>query len=130
MSETATEESELPIGCVVVAVMVVIALFGWGFMAGMYTAAHIKKMSEMSAEELEEFADTSVIDTVKNEDKIRFLLNALDQLPNAPTVIAWNFANHIWLPLTILLLELLAIFGGRKLKSLEKQLAKPYKRRR
>ncbi|VAX41448.1 hypothetical protein MNBD_PLANCTO02-2679, partial [hydrothermal vent metagenome] len=52
------------------------------------------------------------------------------QLPNFPAVIGWNLKNRIWLPILLIVLELIVFFGGFKMKALEKQLAKPYRSRK
>jgi hypothetical protein len=44
--------------------------------------------------------------------------------------VAWHFSNRIWLPIILIVLEVLALLGGIKMKSLEKELSQPSRRKR
>ena len=117
------EESGNSITVIVLLVMVVIAGFGWGFLAGSYTGAHAPAYSERSPDELGEPPEHFS----KRNSQRRFFANAIEQLPNMPTVIWWNFSHRLWLPLLIGGLEVAAVIGGLVLKKVEKNLSQPYK---
>ncbi len=122
-------ESEKSVTWVIAAVMLTIAVFGWGFLAGSYTGAHAPKMSEMSEEEREDL-ESRGLGSARRASKGRFIANAFEQLPNLPSVVAWHFLNRIWLPIILIVLEVLALLGGIKMKSLEKELSQPSRRKR
>ena len=122
-------ESEKSVTWVIAAVMIAIAVFGWGFLAGSYAGAHAQKMSELSEDELQDI-DARGPAAARRAAKGRFIGNAIEQLPNLPAVISWHFSNRIWLPLLIFILEVLAFVGGIKMRSLEKELSKPRGARR
>ncbi len=122
-------ESEKSLNWVIGAVMVLIAAFGWGFLAGSYSGAQRTGISEMSAGELQSL-DTRGLGEARREAKGAFIANAIDQLPNMPAVISWHFSNRIWLPILILMLEVGVVLGGIGAKRLEKQLEQPKSRRR
>lgn len=113
---------------VVAMVMIAIALFGWGFLAGSYAGAHAPNMSEMTAEELKDLGDRTP-ERSRRGALEAFIGNALEQLPNFPTVISWHMSNRAWLPITIVVLEVGAVLGGFVLKRVEKALEAPRKSR-
>jgi hypothetical protein len=127
-------DGEKSITWIVAAVMLVIAGFGWGFLAGSYDGAHSQQFREMSPP-VRPDSDIRVtrrpgVVTVAVAAAIKFTYTAFAQLPNLPSVIVWHFSNRVWLPLTIVVLEILAVVGGYSLKTLESKLAQPYRRRR
>jgi len=122
-------DSEKSITWVVAALMIAVAVLGWGFLAGSYVGAHTPKLSEASPDQLSG-SDAPRPLRLKRQVKVQFIGNALAQLPNLPSVIAWHFSNRIWLPITILVLEGLVLAGSFKMKSLEKELTKPYRPKR
>ena len=114
---------------VIVTLMLAIAVIGWGFLAGSYSGAHAASLSELSEEEIAEFNhNRSNVRRTARRGEIEFVFVALEQLPIMPAVIGWHFSNRIWLPILILVLESGALFGGLKMKSLEKALSKPRRR--
>lgn len=122
----AEEEENKSVVWVIATVMVLIAGFGWGFMAGSYVGANSTPLSELSEAERED------INTRTPRRAIRggmgyFIGNAIGQLPNMPAVISWHLSNRIWLPALIVLLEVGAAIGGWKMKQLEQELSKPYR---
>ena len=123
------DESEKSITWVVVALMIAVAVLGWGFLAGSYVAAHAPSLTENSPDEIPQ-SNRPRPRNLKRQVQVQFIWNALEQLPNLPSVIAWHFSNRIWLPIVILVLEGLVVAGSFKMKSLEKQLAKPYRPKR
>ncbi|QDT66885.1 hypothetical protein [Calycomorphotria hydatis] len=111
---------------VVAAAMFLIVAFGWGFLAASYTTAHATNLSEMSAEELEEVGNGTNVAS-RHRARAHFVSNAIAQLPNFIGVMTWHFTHRIWLPILIVLLEVLVFFGGFGMKALENQLSQPYK---
>ncbi len=110
---------------VIIMVMLLIAAFGWAFMAAGY--AHSEegwrggivepvRIRPVRMRALRALAD--------------FIGNAFSQIPNLGSVIAFNFKNRIWLPILIIGLELSVVFGGYKMKKLEKELQSGPRRRR
>jgi len=126
-------EDEKSLTWVVVRVMSGIAVFGWGFLAGSYDGTHYSKLSEMSAAELEDVDTRSRRSWRGRRDFVGeavyiFVGNAIQQLPNLPTVISWHITNRIWLPITIVVLEVGALLGASSMKKLESALKKPKRR--
>lgn len=122
-------KSEKSVGWVMVSAMVLIALFGWGFLAGSYTGATSRRISQMSVEELSHVEARGLVQA-RRDGKLYFVANAIKQLPNFATVMSWHFSNCFWLPITILLLEMLALGGGYAMKRVEQELSKPLHRTR
>ena len=127
-------DGEKSITWIVTAVMILIAIFGWGFLAGSYDGAHSERLSEMSPR-VRPDSDIRLIRrpgvvTVAVAAAVKFTYTAFAQIPNMRLVIGWHFSNRVWLPLTIVALEMLAFLGGFSLKYLESQLAQPYRRKR
>ncbi len=121
-------ENEASLGWVVGGLAVVVALFGWGFLAGSYVGAHATPMSEMSSEELKELNTLTPL-RAKRASMSTFVTNAVEQLPNIGSVIGWHFTNRIWLPILILVAELGVLGGGIIMKKVESNLAQPTRRR-
>ncbi len=121
-------EQEKSVTWVIIMVMLLIAAFGWAFMAagyahseegwrgGIVEAGEPVRIRSGSMRALGALAD--------------FVSNAFFQIPNLGSVIAFNFKNLIWLPILIIVLELSAVFGGYKMKQLEKELQSGPRRRR
>lgn len=123
------EESGKSLNWIIAVLMIAIATFGWGFLAGSYTGSQSSGLSGMTAEERQNM-DVRGLGEARREAKGAFVANAIAQLPNLPSVISWHFSNRIWLPILILLLEVGALVGGFGMKRLEKQLEQPKSRRR
>lgn len=99
--------------------MVAIAVFGWGFLAASYDGAHAPPLNERDPQEIR-----------FRRARSHFIANAVEQLPNLPTVITWHLSNRIWLPLLLLGLEVAAVAGGFVLKRVEKELDQPTRRKK
>jgi hypothetical protein len=112
----------MSIKAVVIAVMVLIAVLGWGFLAGSYDGAHSGKFSEGTS------GDDSRLSSHVNSDKARFFVNAIEQLPRFGTVISWNFYHRIWLPAIVVALEVLTLLGGLYMKRVERELSQDRRR--
>jgi len=144
-------ESEKSITWVVTAAMILIALFGWCFLAGSYNGAYngelrnLEEITEdmsdeelsefvnsLSEEKLKEYRDVTIVTTDRPSPRsgiMMFVVTAAVQLPNFLTVIGWHFTNRIWLPIVIIGLELLIFLVGLKMKSIENEMAQPYRRK-
>ena len=122
-------EGEKSLIWIIVMVMACIALFGWGFLAGSYDGAHSGNMSEITAEELKDLKLPSPR-RVRGFSIGTFIGNAIEQLPNCVTVVTWHLSNRIWLPVTIVALEVAVLIGGVVLKRVESALETPRSRRR
>jgi hypothetical protein len=110
-------------------VMIGIAAFGWGFLAGSYAGAHSPELSQMSIDKPERVSRRSP-QRLRTEATLDFLGHAIEQLPNLPVVISWHFKNRIWLPILIIVLEVGALLGAYGMKKVEKELEAPNRRRR
>jgi hypothetical protein len=121
-------DGEKSLTWIVVMIMVCIALFGWGFLAGSYTGAYATNMSEMTSEQLKELSVRTPSGAGRGAI-VAFVGNALVQLPNFPAVISWHLSNRVWLPLTIIALEAGALLGAVALKKVESALETPRRRR-
>ena len=122
-------QTEKSITWIVVAAAIFVLFMGWGFLAGSYTGAHAKSITDMSDDELEDLksrhrrmASRSAI--------VSFLATSVEQLPNMPAVISWHFSNRIWLPSLIALALVGVVGGGFVLKTVEQNLNQPRNRRR
>ena len=122
-------EGEKSIAWIVVSAAMLVAVFGWGFLAGSYAGAHAKPMSEMSDDELEAL-ELRRLPTARRTGPAVFLENAIEQLPNFVTVVSWHFANRIWLPILIGLAMAGVVGGGFALKKVEQNLSQPRRKRR
>ena len=122
-------DDEKSLTWIVVMVMIGIAVFGWGFLAGSYAGAHSPKLSEMSAVELENI-DARSPRSARRGAVAAFVGNAIEQLPNLPAVISWHLTNRVWLPIMIVVLEAAALIGAYAMKKVESALEKPKQRRR
>ena len=120
---------ERSITWIVVMVMIGIAAFGWGFLAGSYAGAHSPELSQMSIDKPERVSRRSP-QRLRTEATLDFLGHAIEQLPNLPVVISWHFKNRIWLPILIIVLEVGALLGAYGMKKVEKELEAPNRRRR
>ena len=92
---------------IVVAVAVVVACFGWGLAASFY--AH--DIHRFDADPLAA-GERSLSILAIPQGVATFLYVSITQLPNLFSVIAYVFKSHIWLPITVLVVEGLVI-GGR-----------------
>ncbi|GAB4138043.1 MAG: hypothetical protein Tsb009_05930 [Planctomycetaceae bacterium] len=113
------QKQEKSILWVVLVSMCVIAVFGWGFLAGSYDGAHAVPHSEQDVKNPSPDSSRVV------SSRYAFFSNAVEYLPQFPTVISWNFSHRAWLPILIVALEILTLFGGIFLKRLERQLTQP-----
>jgi hypothetical protein len=127
-----SSDSDKSITWIVTAVMIVIAVFGWGFLAGSYVGAHPveRKIQVPTANVSDIRVGRESVITVGIAASAVFIYTAVTQLPNFFTVILWHLTDRIWLLVLLLLLEVLAVAGGWSLRQLEQQLAKPYQPRR
>ena len=127
-------EQERSITWVVGALMLLIAGFGWGFLAGSYEGAMdsqnaIHKELEIDQGRVRIPRRPGIIAVIVGAS-YRFVRTSFNQLSNLPTVISWHFSNRVWLPILIVSFEGLALAAGCGLKYLETQLSKPHKRKR
>jgi hypothetical protein len=122
-------EEQKSLTWLVAMMMIVIAVFGWGFLAGSYAGAHAPKMSETPVEEVEDL-DTLSPRSARRGAITAFVGNALQQLLNLPAVISWHMTNRIWLPILILGLEVAALMGAFVMKKVETAIEQPRTRRR
>lgn len=117
-------EEERSVWWVVGMVMLTIAGFGWAFMAAGY--AHGEqgwREGGVAASQL-----LPSIHHARQRAWSDFLRNACIQIPNCPAVFSYSFQHQIWLPILIVVLEVLAVAGGFGMKHLETALAEPRRR--
>lgn len=111
-------------------VALVIALFGWAFLAAGY-AHHAEGWRQGGAETADEIGGsssgrrgaTTSVRRVASRAFADFVMNAFRQVPNFPQVIAHNLQHRLWLVGLLVGLEGLVIFGGWKLRHLDRELA-------
>lgn len=121
-------EGEKSIAWIVVSAAMLVAVFGWGFLAGSYAGAHAKPMSEMSEDELETLELRRLLMARRTGPAV-FLENTIDQLPNFVSVLLWHFAHRIWLPILIGLAMAGVVGGSFALKKVEQNLSQPRRKR-
>ena len=61
-------------------------------------------------------------------DRFSLWANAIEQIPNLPAVFGNTFKNRIWLPLVVIVGEVLAIGFGVFMKKIERDLNAPRRR--
>lgn len=122
-------EGEKSLTWIIVMIMICIALFGWGFLAGSYDGAHAPNLSDGGPPGDHEGIDARTVRNPAAAGIGKFIGNAIGQLPNMPTVISWHMSNRIWLPITIIALEGCTLLGAIVLKRVEKSLETPRRRR-
>lgn len=112
---------------VVIGMVGVIALFGWGALACSYDAAH----SEL-------VVDETMQTTPRRGAALRLLILAvvkvvvtsIDRIPDCFSVIGWHLQHRIWLPIAILGFMGVAVLSGFGLKAMEGVADDPYKKLR
>ncbi len=118
-------EKEQSVMWVVAMVMLVIAAFGWAFMAAGYAHAAEGWRSEGVAG-----GDAPPqIARAGRRAWVDFVFNAVKQIPNFFAVCGYSFSNQIWLPILFAVLEVLAVGGGYAMIHVEKALNSPRGRR-
>ena len=121
-------EQEKSVGWVIGALMFCIAALGWGFMAAEY--AHNAEGWRTGGAAGGEEGPVGPR-SAGGRALADFVGNSFEQLANLPAVIGFTFSRRIWLPIVIVVLEVVVVFVGIKMKSLEKELGGgPRQRRR
>ncbi len=141
-------EKQLPSLVIAAALSVLVGAFGWAFMAAQY--AHAEEgwrshgVQELDADRLgsvrsrgfasdplrQIYAPVSPTDTDLEFHFLDFIQNAFRQLAKAPTVLSFNLKSRMRLVGLILLAEAGVVGIGLWMRSLERQWAKPKKRRK
>jgi hypothetical protein len=117
-----SDDGSLPIGLVVVLAALVIAAFGWGFLAAGY--AHAQEGWRDDAGD-----QPHALSRVSRARAFwDFVWNGITHLPQLPTVILWNIQNRFWLIGVILGLEACVLVGGSVMKRVERELQTPRRR--
>ncbi len=119
---------------VITMALILVAVFGWGFMAGAYAinvegiGRDTTPLEEMprGRRAMQAWTIASLIRGV-----VFFVTNSFAQLPNLFGVIGYNFRHNTWLPVTILVLAGIVFLGGIGMKRLDDKLSRPpvYKRK-
>ncbi|QDU09392.1 hypothetical protein [Gimesia aquarii] len=104
---------------VIAMLMVAIALFGWAFAAAAYSHSEEgwrqAESSEADPDGLssdERFKDAGNIRRESKSSLRDFIWNAIRQIPNVFSVIAFNFQHRLWLVILFACLEGGALFLG------------------
>lgn len=116
---------EKSVSSVVIGIVLVIAVLGWGCLATAFDGAR-------------PLADSTASGSLRGGRGLGFLIRGLivvgvtsvKQLPNFFAVISWNLRHRIWLVLGIIVLEACAILFGVGLKMMEGHVSDPYKKLR
>jgi hypothetical protein len=112
------------IGWVVVASAILVALFGWGFMAGVY-ANDVEGYRVQGVREGYRRPRVNVVGGLA-----AFVWTGIREIPNAPSVLSYIFTKRLWMPITVLVVEGGVLAAGFGMKKLEKSLEGPPRRRR
>lgn len=123
-----TDHSEvsLSIPQVVLGMVLVIGLFGWGCLATSYQEA---TAAPLSPEEQKMPSRRAMRRTIV-QAAVKFVVTGVQQLPNLPQVMLWHLQNRLWLPLAILGTQVGAVGCGFGLKLLEGVADDPYRKLR
>ena len=105
------------------ALAVVVAVFGWCLMAGIY-ASDVEGYRVESGRRYSR-PRVNVLGGIA-----AFFWNGVREIPNAPAVLSYNFTQRLWLPITILVVEGGVVAAGVGMKKLEDSLEGPRRRRR
>ncbi|WP_166826515.1 hypothetical protein [Thalassoroseus pseudoceratinae] len=110
------ESREIPWMVVVALVGALILAFTWSFMA----AAYAKEVEGWHST-----GDSVSVDIRRTAIRsfVGLIGNGFSQIPNAPAVIKFNFANKIWLPIGGFALFLVAVGIGVALNRLDQELS-------
>ncbi|MCH9724573.1 MAG: hypothetical protein K0U86_06680 [Planctomycetes bacterium] len=123
---TVTQDEGTSTTKVIAMLMVAIALVGWAFAAAAY--AHVEEGWRMNqADRVSEEGEASDTDEIGQDDRFEdgisyrresrssfrdFIWNAIRQIPNVFSVVAFNFQHRLWLVILIAVLEGGALFLG------------------
>lgn len=122
------ESSSISLKWIVIATMIFVAFLGWGCAASFYSANvegfHANAPTGLAIRGGRRLSLLAIPYGIAT-----FCYVAVSQLPNLLAVSGYIFQHHIWLPITILVVEGLVVAGGFGLKKLEKELEVPSKRR-
>jgi hypothetical protein len=118
-------EQEQSVWWVAAMVMLVVAAFGWAFMAAGYAhaAEGWREAGIVGAE------DAGSLTGARRRAWSDFLRNAIRQIPNCVAVISYTVTNQIWLPILFAVLEVLVIIGAVIMKRVEHSLQTGSRRR-
>ena len=119
-------EKEQSVTWVIAMLMVVIAAFGWAFMAAGY-AHHEEgwRSGGVQSNDRRTTPHREIFFWGSLNASVDFVGNAFQQIPNCVSVVRFTFTNRIWLPIVVAVLEILAVCGGYAMKQLEQSLNKP-----
>lgn len=125
------KSSGMSVRTVTALVMLVIALFGWGFAATGY--AHSIEAWDPTADRLG--SNLPVSDSVSGlmmmaHSFLDFCRNSLVQIPRVAQVMRFTFSERMALPISIAIVEGLAAAAGFKLASVEREMAQTSRRKR
>lgn len=115
---------------ITILVMVVVGFFGWALAAAGYAEQVERWQAADGMTGLPVPAPASAHGLAAMlAGFLDFCINAVIQVPNVFSVLGFTFRERVWLPIVVLAVEGLVVFGGFKLQSFEKQLASPRRRR-
>jgi len=117
-------DGQKSIGWVVVALAITVAVFGWGFMAGVY-ANDVEGYRVEAGQSYRGRPRVSIVAGLA-----AFVATGVREIPNVASVLSYNFSNRLWLPIGILVAEGGVLAAGYGMKKLEQSLEGPPKRRR
>ena len=140
MAKTSSKTSEKSILWVVIASLAVVTALGWALVAASYAHAYEgwRSAGAVGPEDDEELGDTPglrrraagrIVIRETARALFDFVANAFRQIPNAPWVVAHAFRDRLWLVVTIATVQGLVVFGGWKLRQLERHLARSARRK-
>jgi hypothetical protein len=118
MHDDDDEREGISIATTVALLMLVIAILGWGFAAGLYAGAAAGK-----------FAPVPVRSAAVNgvalffQGILTFVANGFRQIPNFPAVVGYVFQRQIWFVVVFALVEGTALLGGWGLHRLETRMS-------
>lgn len=126
--EATKDKNDKSVTSVVIGLIIVILITGWGCMATSYEAAQAASLSE--AQENGDIPTRAGALFSLMRSLVVFANTAIDQIPNMFGVIGWHLQNRIWLPIATLLIAGGAIFFGFGLKMMEGVAEDPYQKHR
>lgn len=114
-------EQNRSLAWVIVMLMVAIALLGWMYAASFYANSEEGWRARGVVSYSPRRASRLVF--------VQLVVNGFVQVPNMPAVVGYIFRQRFWLVMVVAALELLAFLGGLQLKSLDRRLNTPRRRR-
>lgn len=124
------DQRQLPSLVIAAALFLLVAAFAWAFAAAQYAHAEQGWRSDGVADVDMEDWRHGVRRRLERDSLAHFVVNAFEQVPHAPAVVNYSRKNRFWLIGIVVALEVGVVGLGLWMRSLERDWARPRKRRK